>query len=171
MNLIETGCRPYQYSNLLQAVKQHMRRGCKCHGLSGSCTLRTCWWRMPSFREVGNRLKDRFDAATKVVPTNDGRSFSTESTASAAPRRQDLVYVEESPDFCQRDLRLGSLGTRGRACNSTSLGMEGCDLLCCGRGFDTRVQRIKANCRCKFIWCCEVSCSSCVERRVVHTCR
>lgn len=43
-----------------------MRVECKCHGLSGSCTLRTCWWRMPAFREVGDRLRDRFEGAAKV---------------------------------------------------------------------------------------------------------
>lgn len=49
-----------------QAVKNNMKMECKCHGLSGSCTLRTCWWRMPTFREVGDRLRDRFEGAAKV---------------------------------------------------------------------------------------------------------
>lgn len=45
-----------------------MRTDCKCHGLSGSCTLRTCWRKMPSLRDVGNRLKEKFDGAAKVIP-------------------------------------------------------------------------------------------------------
>ena len=49
-------------------VKNYMRTECKCHGLSGSCTLRTCWRKMPLFRDVGDRLKDKFDAAAKVIP-------------------------------------------------------------------------------------------------------
>ncbi|KAE8742083.1 wnt6 [Frankliniella occidentalis] len=153
------------------AVKQLMRRACKCHGLSGSCSLRTCWWRLPAFREVGDRLKDRFDAAVRVVPTNDGRSFAPESAAVSSPRRQDLVYTEESPDFCRRDLRVGSLGTQGRLCNASAAGTEGCALLCCGRGHATRVLRTATSCGCRFVWCCEVKCSSCEERRTVHSCR
>ncbi|XP_017324609.1 protein Wnt-6 isoform X3 [Ictalurus punctatus] len=47
------------------AVKNYMRTECKCHGLSGSCTLRTCWKKLPRFREVGNRLLERFNGASK----------------------------------------------------------------------------------------------------------
>lgn len=52
---------------LLQHVSKVMKRECKCHGMSGSCTIKTCWMRLPTFRNVGDKLKDRFDGATKVV--------------------------------------------------------------------------------------------------------
>ena len=45
-----------------------MRTECKCHGLSGSCTLRTCWRKLPLFRDVATRLKEKFDGAAKVIP-------------------------------------------------------------------------------------------------------
>lgn len=38
----------------------------KCHGLSGSCELKTSWWSLPSFREVGNTLKEKYDQATEM---------------------------------------------------------------------------------------------------------
>ncbi|KAG8239069.1 hypothetical protein J437_LFUL018894 [Ladona fulva] len=153
------------------AVKNHMRTECKCHGLSGSCTLRTCWRKMPPFREAGDRLKEAFDGAAKVIPSNDGRAFIPEGATIKPPGKQDLVYSEESPDFCGPNGRTGSLGTAGRVCNSTSLGVEGCELLCCGRGFDTRNVREKINCDCRFRWCCEVTCNTCVVRRSINTCR
>jgi hypothetical protein len=52
----------------VQHVKKGMQKECKCHGMSGSCTIKTCWMRLPTFREVGDVLKDRFDGATKVLP-------------------------------------------------------------------------------------------------------
>lgn len=51
-----------------KAVKNFMRTECKCHGLSGSCTLRTCWRKLPLFRDVATRLKEKFDGAAKVIP-------------------------------------------------------------------------------------------------------
>nr|CAD7570494.1 unnamed protein product [Timema californicum] len=153
------------------AVKSFMRTECKCHGLSGSCTLRTCWRKMPPFRDVGNRLKERFDGAAKVIPSNDGHSFIPEGPTIKPPGRGDLVYSEDSPDFCKANRKTGSLGTQGRQCNATSPGVEGCELLCCGRGFDTRQVREKFNCKCRFKWCCEVTCSTCTEKRAINTCR
>ncbi|XP_063236262.1 protein Wnt-6-like isoform X1 [Bacillus rossius redtenbacheri] len=153
------------------AVKNHMRTECKCHGLSGSCTLRTCWRKMPPFRDVGNRLKERFDGAAKVTPDNDGHRFQTEGPTIKPPGRADLVYLEDSPDFCRPSRSTGSLGTAGRRCNATSPGVEGCDLLCCGRGFDTRRVAERVNCQCRFRWCCEVTCSTCLVRREINTCR
>jgi len=41
--------------NLRQIIERAMRIECKCHGVSGSCELRTCWKAMPSFREVSRQ--------------------------------------------------------------------------------------------------------------------
>ncbi|PSN54619.1 Protein Wnt-6, partial [Blattella germanica] len=153
------------------AVKNFMRTDCKCHGLSGSCALRTCWRKMPPFRDVGNRLKERFDGAAKVIPSNDGHSFMPEGPTIKPPDRGDLVYSEDSPDFCKPNRKTGSLGTHGRECNATSPGVEGCELLCCGRGFDTHQKRVKINCECRFKWCCEVTCNTCSIKKVINTCR
>lgn len=49
-----------------QAILHNMQLECKCHGVSGSCELRTCWKVMPPFRRVGVVLKERFDGATEV---------------------------------------------------------------------------------------------------------
>lgn len=49
-----------------QAILHNMQVECKCHGVSGSCELRTCWKVMPPFRRVGVVLKERFDGATEV---------------------------------------------------------------------------------------------------------
>lgn len=155
----------------LQAVKDGMRLECKCHGLCGSCTMKTCWMKMPTFREVGDRLKERFDGSAKVIARNDGVSFMPEGPTIKPPSKHDLVYTDESPDFCRVNHKTGSMGTEGRECNSTSQGVDGCDLLCCQRGYDSQIVKEKVNCHCVFHWCCEVICQTCIEKRDVNTCR
>jgi len=42
-----------------------------------------------------------------------------------------------------RFLFAGSLGTAGRECNRTSMGTGGCDIMCCGRGYDTQGRAVR----------------------------
>ncbi|GBP92096.1 Protein Wnt-2 [Eumeta japonica] len=77
------------------------------------------------------------------------------------PSKRDIVYSEESPDFCELDLKTGSLGTQGRQCNATSVGTDSCDQLCCRRGYTQKIVKETQNCRCHFKWCCDVTCDKC----------
>lgn len=43
-----------------------MKKLCKCHGVSGSCQLQTCWMRVADFNVVGAYLKDAYRKAIKV---------------------------------------------------------------------------------------------------------
>lgn len=147
-----------------------MRIVCKCHGMSGSCTLKTCWRKLPVFREVGNRIKEKFDGAFKIMAGNDGKGFIPESDSIKTPGVEDLVYSEDSVDFCEFNRRTGSLGTQGRICNHTSMGVDGCGLLCCDRGYETIRTVEKTNCNCRFNWCCNVTCETCHSRKIVNRC-
>ncbi|KAJ8686544.1 hypothetical protein QAD02_022338 [Eretmocerus hayati] len=55
-----------------QAVANNMQVRCKCHGMSGSCELKTCWRVVPDFRQVGRTLKSRFRNAVAVAQSNFG---------------------------------------------------------------------------------------------------
>lgn len=162
----------------------------QCHGLSGSCTMKTCWMKLPSFAEVALRLRRRFDGASKVIARNDGTSFMTEGLSIKPPTKQDLVYTDESPDFCRPNKQTGSLGktilstarwnnlrktnfpgVHNRECNITSSEEDGCEILCCNHGYQRSVTFVKSNCKCRFIWCCDVVCSTCTEKKEIYTCR
>lgn len=87
------------------------------------------------------------------------------------PKRMELIYLEASPNYCERSLQAGSQGTAGRICQHGGHGPQSCDLLCCGRGHNTQHIRVTKQCRCQFRWCCEVKCDECDESYEEFTCK
>ncbi|XP_072291379.1 protein Wnt-2 [Eucyclogobius newberryi] len=161
-----------------KAVRRFLSLQCKCHGVSGSCTLRTCWLALSDFRRTGDHLVSRYRRAAQLsinqYGTGSGAGFTTGQRRGPEQRRpgkHDLVYLEESPDYCTRDPHSGTLGTAGRLCSRTSRGVEGCDIMCCGRGYDTARVRLRSKCECKFHWCCSVLCQDCEREEDVHVCK
>ncbi|KAG7258648.1 hypothetical protein CRUP_032512 [Coryphaenoides rupestris] len=158
-------------------LEEQMRLECKCHGVSGSCTTRTCWSSLPTFREVGHLLKERYAGARQVEPVRASRlrqpSFLRlkEARGYQKPGDTDLVYLERSPSYCEEDVSTGSTGTRGRFCKAGSPLADSCSLMCCGRGHDTHQYTRVWQCNCQFQWCCFVKCNTCSERSQVFTCK
>uniref|UniRef100_A0A4W4DSM9 Protein Wnt n=1 Tax=Electrophorus electricus TaxID=8005 RepID=A0A4W4DSM9_ELEEL len=160
-----------------KVLEERMKLECKCHGVSGSCTTKTCWTTLPKFREVGYALKERYGTALQVEVVRATRlrqpSFLRlkQSHGYIKPTEMDLVYLERSPNYCEEDVATGSAGTRGRFCNHTSPHTDACHLMCCGRGHDTRQDTRVWQCNCKFQWCCFVKCNTCSENMQVFTCK
>lgn len=155
-----------------------MGTDCKCHGVSGSCTMKTCWTTLPPFRKIGEELKKRYKRSTMVEPYLERRARTPISlvqkrskSAHLKPRRKHLVHLEKSPNYCDYDNTTGSLGTVGRKCNRTAKSTDGCDLMCCGRGYNTHQFTRMFQCNCKFHWCCRVNCQRCSERTEEYTCK
>ncbi|CEF70727.1 Protein Wnt-4 [Strongyloides ratti] len=156
-----------------QILVDSMRKMCKCHGVSGSCEMKTCWQSLPTFREIGNIIKDKFDGATEVRVSREANKYKLIRKNPMFKRHTsvDLVYIQQSPDFCNPNPSQGVFGTAGRVCNITSQSVDGCDLLCCGRGYDRKVEIKEEMCNCKFHFCCKVECQKCKRTREVYTCR
>lgn len=105
-----------------------MQIRCKCHGMSGSCQLKTCWKSAPEFRIVGKVLKHLFKKAILVDQSNIGngeplipvrKSMRKNNHYSLNDARkkhhknrmlrkhkleESLLYYERSPNFCDRDI-------------------------------------------------------------------
>ncbi|KAI9533658.1 Protein Wnt-5b [Dissostichus eleginoides] len=143
-----------------QAAYNLANVACKCHGVSGSCSLKTCWLQLADFRSVGEFLKEKYDSAAAMRIGRKGKLELVEKRFNP-PGPEDLVYTDPSPDYCLRNETTGSLGTQGRLCNKTSEGMDGCELMCCGRGYDQFKIYKHERCHCKFHWCCYVKCKRC----------
>lgn len=94
-----------QQSIEFQAVANNMQVRCKCHGMSGSCELKTCWKVAPDFRVVGKTLKDRFRNAVLVAQSNLGSGTTLTRVRGSRRRRPDRQR--------QRKHRGGSSGGGG----------------------------------------------------------
>ncbi|XP_066961528.1 protein Wnt-4-like isoform X1 [Macrobrachium rosenbergii] len=158
-----------------KVVRRNREVRCKCHGMSGSCEIRTCWKAAPDFRFVGDTLKEKYMNAKVAAVEVFGNSANT--AKKFRPVRKEisidspLLYVERSPTYCSVDDRLDIPGTLGRHCNVSSTGPDSCDSLCCGRGYDQRRQKVTRKCHCRFKWCCHVTCRDCSEDRWIAVCK
>jgi len=158
-----------------QAVDRTMVTECRCHGVSGSCAVKTCWRSLAPFQRVGALLKERFEASVEVrqrLAAGGLKVRRKDKLARQVPVARDaLVHLHKSPNYCVADAQRGILGTRGRHCSRSSRGPDGCNLLCCGRGYNTRLVRHVERCDCKFVWCCYVRCRRCESMNDMHTCK
>ncbi|XP_030387150.1 protein Wnt-2 [Scaptodrosophila lebanonensis] len=161
-------------------VKKLLRTDCKCHGVSGSCVMKTCWKSLPPFRLIGDRLMQKYHKAKTVHAIRGKRGLklvlsrrkhAAQKSQPSWPKRMELVYLQPSPNYCERSVQMGTLGTVGRLCNHTAHGPQSCDLLCCGRGYNTQQIRRSRQCRCQFRWCCQVECDACEESYEEFTCK
>ena len=92
-----------------QAVMKNMKLECKCHGVSGSCSIRTCWLAMQEFRRVGDYLRLKYNAASEVIMNQDGTGLIAAGRNVKGPTRSNLVYFEKSPDYCKQDPDTGKI--------------------------------------------------------------
>ncbi|MEQ2188266.1 Protein Wnt-8c [Goodea atripinnis] len=166
------------------AVKATVKRICRCHGMSESCSLQTCWTQLSDFREIGNYLKIKYNQARKldidkkrVRAGNSADSRGAIVDAFGHVAQTELIYMEDSPDYCRRNASLGLHGTEGREClqhgaDLTQWERRSCRRLCheCGLRVEERRTEVVSSCNCKFHWCCRVNCEDCSEIIVKHVC-
>ena len=64
-------------------------------------------------------MKEKFDGAHEVKQKrkNGRRMLVTKYSRFRSHADTDLVYLVTSPDYCEYDVKKGSLGTKGRECD------------------------------------------------------
>jgi len=134
---------------------------CVCHGLTGSCSVQTCFKSVPDIEEIGKKLLSQYDVAKRVEKGNDSKLQPAEPSAPALTS-SELAYCEFSPNFCERNFTYGLYGSSGRQCWQDISGPSSCAVLCCG-GPVIQKQVKREEELCEFVWCCEIKC------RIVRT--
>uniref|UniRef100_A0AAF5PHE9 Protein Wnt n=2 Tax=Wuchereria bancrofti TaxID=6293 RepID=A0AAF5PHE9_WUCBA len=162
-------------------LKRNTRPKCKCHGVSGSCNMKTCWMQLPTMRQMGAVLLGKYHTARRIQINARG-NMQIKSQPGKRDRERgggrknralqtELVFLDDSPDYCIENRTQGTVGTTGRICRKGSHGPESCDFLCCGRGYNSYTKETETKCKCKFQWCCRVVCQTCVNQTQVDICK
>ena len=162
-----------------QTVRQTLNRRCKCHGVSGSCSIQTCWDQLGAFGIIGEALRKRYETAVRVDYINGNLFPTAEKPKDAQPAdKNDLVYLEHSPNYCHVNSTVGADGTIGRECirgrgvEVTEWEARSCKRLCTSCGLGIKRTRVieSSSCNCKFHWCCDVRCETCTREVIKLTC-
>lgn len=105
----------------------------------------------------------------------------------------ELIYLYDSPDYCDPLPKINHTGTKNRACavqnnlNASTQDIQGtsfrnnsfphelptlgfCEVLCCKRGYRSKLIMELATCNCRFRPCCQVECDNCPHQRLLHYC-
>ncbi|KAH8317716.1 hypothetical protein KR074_007562 [Drosophila pseudoananassae] len=154
----------------IEAVSSLMMDKCKCHGVSGSCSMKTCWKKMADFNATATLLRQKYNQAIRKAPNlRTMRQAPSSRMRKPKQRRKKpqqsqyttLYYLETSPSYCSV--------TKDRQC----LHPDNCGTLCCGRGWTTQVFKEVEKCRCRFNngRCCQLICDYCQRFENKYFCK
>ena len=88
-----------------------MSHACRCHGVSGSCAVRTCWKSLPDFRKVGDQLKLKYESSVEISPLPVMETQSNKRT-SGMRRSVDQLKLKLTLPLDLNSLKVGSDGGR-----------------------------------------------------------
>lgn len=147
--------------------------------------MRTCWKQLADFRIIGTHLRKKYKRVKNIKNLQNNFYFSNKVTHPKLTRisKHDLVYSEDSPNYCETDNSIGYLGTLGREClklekgaNRSSLSKferTSCRRICkkCGHKIGKYVFQEEHDCDCEFKWCCAVDCKRCTKNVTKYYCK
>lgn len=142
---------------------------CRCHGVSGTCTVQTCYTRTHTVAEVGQQIFERYGGAVQVEESSSGEIVNAKR-GSTPYSNSSIIYKDSSPNFCVYDIEKGTVGVGDRLCNENSNERNACSSTCCDRGHYTVIKTEPVE-ECDFIWCCRIDCRFTGNRTIIeHRC-
>ncbi|KAI6176352.1 Protein Wnt-4 [Aphelenchoides bicaudatus] len=175
-----------------KVLASSMYTNCRCHGVSGSCVTKTCYKKLPDLDKFARILKRKYEHAQQVtiMPDKEGLilkpisrteryinarlsstpipAFKYSTNMQTPANKGELVFLDESPDYCMPDPKQDIRGTSGRECFSE----DQCHELCCGRGWKVINKWKEENCNCRLVQkTFQVECNVCTKLEQRKYCR
>lgn len=73
-----------------------MEDKCKCHGVSGSCSMKTCWKKMPDFNSTISLLKYKYNQAIRKISSQKNTRSDLQGTPikrSKSSKKRKVSYL------------------------------------------------------------------------------
>ena len=147
--------------------------------------MKTCLRELTQFVSIGDAVHKEYDNAVRVKLDRVSdqlrvmkrkkkgeyrRNSAKLKNTNKKPGDHTMVFLKDSPKYCNTDSERDFPGTGGRTCSIDSYGSYSCDELCCGRGYQERRVVTRNRCKCKFHWCCEIRCKECSKTETKYFC-
>ena len=71
---------------------ESQRQVCKCHGASGSCSVKTCWATVPLSEHVADKTKQKYENSIGIEVTHKSSSIPRRITDSIA--KNHFLYIQ-----------------------------------------------------------------------------
>lgn len=170
-------------------AKNSAKVTCRCHGVSGTCSSKTCSNKIDKFNAVAKNLVQSYERAQRVrlnprtkelvhrknknvvfVNQYGEIKYNPRAKDGAVPR---LLYTRKPIDWCSLDGK-GRYFNANRPCRTDLPDNEdtSCQRLCCGYGYFKNIRTVRKKCKCRLgpSWD-QLICETCEETIEEHLCR
>ncbi|XP_017133458.1 wnt inhibitor of Dorsal protein [Drosophila elegans] len=157
-------------------LQNSLEQECRCRQPGGAgqgkCLEEECVAVLKPFESIAQELLQMYDDAIQL----DSASSSNLKIMWDNIPLDSLVFMQDSPNYCEPEARGLWKGTRGRQCSKDGSGsLEerlSCQQLCRVCGYRVRSQHVRSErrCNCKLVWGFRLQCDVCVQLERQYSC-
>ncbi|XP_075163867.1 wnt inhibitor of Dorsal protein-like [Haematobia irritans] len=164
------------YKAITNLLEKSLTNQCMCAvmGPRGVCSKEVCLEILKPFEEIAQDIRQMYDEGLELSNTPENSRIMWENIPLDV-----LVFMNDSPNYCEPDAVPLWNGMRGRQCstgaNGEALSEEEslrCRHLCseCGYSVVTKQVMTENRCNCKITWGFQVQCEMCITVQKLHYC-
>ncbi|XP_023308877.2 wnt inhibitor of Dorsal protein [Lucilia cuprina] len=166
----------HNYKAITNLLEKSLIKQCGCAvlGSNGLCAKEVCLQVLKPFEDIAADIRQMYEEGLQLNNTPENSRIMWDNIPLDA-----LVYMKDSPNYCEPDAMPHWNGMRGRQCSTGSNGENlseedrtRCRYLCRECGYTVRPKNIvtESRCNCKFTWGFQVQCEMCVTVQRQYYC-
>lgn len=166
----------HNYNAVTNLLEKSLVKQCVCvvFGLNDLCAKEICLQVLKPFEDIAADIRQMYEEGLQLSNTPANSRIMWNNIPLDA-----LIYIKDSPNYCEPDAVPHWNGMRGRPCSTITNGESSseedrarCRYLCRECGYMVLPQNIvtESRCNCKFTWGFQVKCEMCVTVQRQYYC-